>query len=406
MTRSEISRPSRIVLHTPGAGPRRPDGAVSGQHAAWRPAPWHQRMLVALIAGGLLAGLTIAGLRTWDVAPTCVPVQVVAAPEIAPFVGAGRAEARRRGLRVLGRPARVDGRVGGARAPGSSPNAEPPHVWMPESTQLLARARARGATAVPAAGVSVVSSPVVMALTADAVGKLGPGRPTCDALLRADDVVVGAPDPTRDPMGLAALLEAQADLGSGRDGDAALVAFLRRLQGHVVGPGDDPTRSGPSAPPVTAFPTTEQELLRHNVDHPDATLTAVYPSEAPTWMDYPFTVLDDREPCRAGRGDAAARRAAGAGRAGGALGGRVPHHRRAGAGRPPRPTGAPCAIWPAPAPFAESADVRRRAAAVGHGHPQRPDRGADRRLRLDERGRAEAPQDPARGRRSTRPRAG
>ena len=92
--------------------------------------------------------------------------------------------------------------------------AEPPHVWMPESTMQLAQARARGATAVPVAGVSVVSTPVVMALAADAVGKLGPGRPTCDAVLRADDVVVGAPDPTRDPIGLAALLEAQADLGS------------------------------------------------------------------------------------------------------------------------------------------------------------------------------------------------
>jgi hypothetical protein len=297
VTRSDTSRASRIVLRTPGAGPRRPDGVVTGQHAAWRPVPWHQRLLVALIAGGLFAGLSIAGVRAWDTAPACVPVRIVAAPEIAPIVTqvAGQID-REQGcaFSIVARTSTEEAQVL-AGSTDSAGYTDPPHVWMPESTLQLTQARASGASAVPIGGVSVVSTPVVMAVADDAVGKLGPGRPTCDEVLRTDQVVVGAPDPTRDPVGLAALLEAQADLGAGPDGDAKLVAFLRKLQSHVVGPGDAlydrlPDTASPT-PPVTAFPTTEQRMLRHNVERPDDRLTAAYPSEAPTWMDYPFTIL-------------------------------------------------------------------------------------------------------------------
>ena len=302
MTRSDPSRSSRIVLRTPDAGPRRPDGAPTGQHAAWHPVPWHQRLLVALIAGGLIAGLGLAGVRAWDVAPACVPVRVVAASEIAPLVAQVAQQLDRAqgcAFSIVPRASADEAQVlaGGADSAGI---AEPSHVWMPESTMQLSQARARGATAVPLTGVSVVSTPVVMALAADAVGKLGPGRPTCDEVLRADKVVVGAPDPTRDPIGLATLLEAQADLGSGPDGGTALVAFLRRMQNHLVEPGDALYDRLPGTPsstaPVTAFPTTEQRMLRHNVERPDGMLTAAYPSEAPTWMDYPFTVLATANP--------------------------------------------------------------------------------------------------------------
>ena len=154
----------------------------------------------------------------------------------------------------------------------------------------------------------MVATPVVMALAADAVGKLGPGRPTCDEVLRADDVAVGAPDPTQDPIGLAALLEAQADLGSGPDGDATLVAFLRRMQSRLAEPGDSlfdrlpggrrPGRRSPRSPPPSSgcCDTTSSG--------PASTLTAAYPSEAPTWMDYPFAVLATANPAER---DAAAR---------------------------------------------------------------------------------------------------
>ena len=303
MTRTDTSGSSRIVLRTPDAGPRRPDGVPTGQHAAWQPVPWHQRALVALIAVGLLAGLVAAGVRTWDAAPTCAPVRIVAAPEVAPLIAA----VATRLDHAAGCAFSVIPRASADEAQALVGGPDLPHVWMPESTLQLAQARARGATTVPPAGVSVVATPVVMALAADAVGKLGPGRPTCDEVLRDDDIAVGAPDPTQDPIGLAALLEAQADLGSGPDGDATLVAFLRKLQARVAEPGDslfDRLPGATTGPPVTAFPTTEQRMLRHNVEQPGSTLTAAYPSEAPTWMDYPFTVLANASPAER---DAAAR---------------------------------------------------------------------------------------------------
>ena len=121
MTRTDTSRASSIVLRAPGTSPRRPDGAPTGRHAAWRPVPWHQRLLVALIAGGLLAGLTIAGLRTWEVAPTCAPVRIVAAPEIAPLVAQVARRLDDDGCAFSIVPARVDGRDRRARAPGGRP---------------------------------------------------------------------------------------------------------------------------------------------------------------------------------------------------------------------------------------------------------------------------------------------
>ena len=62
------------------------------------------------------------------------------------------------------------------------------------------------------------------------------------------------------------------------------MAFLRKLQTRLAEPGDslfDRLPGATTGPPVTAFPTTEQRMLRHNVEQPGSTLTAAYPSEAP-----------------------------------------------------------------------------------------------------------------------------
>jgi hypothetical protein len=279
MTRSNVSHTSSIVLRAPGAGPpeSRLDGSAGalGRHAVLRPVRWHRRVLVAVIAGALAAGGSMIVMRTR--APVvCAPVQVVAAPEIAPLIGQ---VARQLGGCAVTTVARSAADEAEALAGGSVP----PHIWLPESSAMLARARASGATAVPASGVSVAASPVIMAVTEDAAARLGPGRPSCEAVFTSDRVVLGAADPARDPVSLGALVEAQADLG--QPPGAPLTALMRKLQGHLAATGADP--SGP----VTAFPTTEQKLMRHNATEPGSALTAAYPDEAPAWMDYPFTVL-------------------------------------------------------------------------------------------------------------------
>jgi Bacterial extracellular solute-binding protein/von Willebrand factor type A domain len=349
VTRSGACRTSSIVLHEPGAGPRQPDGpdSTSGRHAAPRPVRWHRGLLVALVAGALFAGATVVGLRA-IVTAACAPVRVAAAPEIAPLVAqvAGGLD----GCAFTVVP--LASGAGSAALPGGS---DPPHVWLPESSSLLRRAREQGATGVPASGVSVAASPVVMALSDATVAQLGPGRPTCDALFRADHIdkiVFGAPDPAGDPVGLGALLEAQADIAPAPGRDATLAAFLRGLQGHVVAQGEDLPTPGPAR--ATALATTEQELLRHNVAHPDDARTAAYPDESPSWMDYPFTVLGAATPAER---DAAARLLAAlrspAGQAAlGAAGFRTPDG-LAVTDRPP--DGRTVRDLPAPTPFTESA---------------------------------------------------
>lgn len=299
MAPSHTSRSSSIVLRPPGARPGRPEGStgISGRHAAWRPMRRHRRILAALVVGALLASASVIGVRLWG-SGACAPVRIVAAPEIAPLVAQ---VARRLSTCVFTVVPRTSSAEAAALA--LSDGSDPPHVWLPESSALLVRAHRMGAAAVPPSGVSVAASPMVMALAAAAVARLGPGRPTWPALFaaqRVDPLVVGSPDPSRDPVGLAALLAAHADFASTAGGDAGLAAFLRELQGHVVGQDDDlfarlPGTAQPM-PPISAFPTTEQELLRHNVAHADAALTAAYPDVDRTWMDYPFTVLGTATP--------------------------------------------------------------------------------------------------------------
>ncbi|HET6530158.1 MAG TPA: substrate-binding domain-containing protein, partial [Actinoplanes sp.] len=57
-------------------------------------------------------------------------------------------------------------------SPGSTPAAAP-DVWLPESTLWLRRARAAGAFEVPAEGVSVATTPVVLALDGRSADRLG-----------------------------------------------------------------------------------------------------------------------------------------------------------------------------------------------------------------------------------------
>jgi hypothetical protein len=236
----------------------------------------------------------------------CVPIRVVVAPEIAAVVervARDRAEPGCAGVTVqaLG--------SGPAAEALAVPDAELPQVWLPGSSHLLVRARDAGATAVPATGRSIAASPVVLALTRDAADRFGAGeaRPRWPEVLQDDGVTVGIPDPTRDVVGLAALLEARGISRSAPDPQLALTATLRALAGRTAVAAADlyDQLPGPDVDdPVTAFPTAEQALLQWNAEHPDQPLTASYPAVAPVALDYPFTVLDTASPEQRAAADA------------------------------------------------------------------------------------------------------
>jgi hypothetical protein len=265
-----------------------------------------RRLLVPAVATGLVAVLGAAAWVTVSVVnsrPTCeqpAKVLVTAAPDIAPALslvvrgldlGCGSIEVQSRdAAQAAERLAISDG----------SPR---PQVWVPESTLALRRAHQLGGADVPETGASVASSPVVLAV-AEAVAK-GTGwpqhAPTWTDALGAPGVVPGMPDPARDPVGAVALLGLRETVRTDPDPAGAYVALLRRFSANTLGAETDliaqlPGSGDPGgATAVTAFPASENAVLRHNVEDATSPLVAVYSAAVPT-LDYPFAELSGITP--------------------------------------------------------------------------------------------------------------
>ncbi|MET8999171.1 substrate-binding domain-containing protein [Amycolatopsis sp. NPDC004169] len=259
------------------------------------------RLLVPVLATGLVLVLGAAAwvtVTTVRAKPKCeqpAKVLVTASPDIAPALSlvvhslnlqCGSIEIQtREATQAAERLALSDG----------SPR---PQVWVPDSTLALRRAHQLGAADVPETGASVASSPVVLAVAADVAKGLGwPDRvPTWAETLAAPGVVPGMPDPSRDAVGAVALLGLRDSVKAALEPSAAYVAMLRRFSSNTLGaeteliarlPGSS---DGSGAAAVTAFPASENSLLRHNVEDPSSPLVAVYSTAVPT-LDYPFAEL-------------------------------------------------------------------------------------------------------------------
>ncbi|GAB3461893.1 substrate-binding and VWA domain-containing protein [Actinophytocola sediminis] len=183
-----------------------------------------------------------------------------------------------------------------------SDGTERPHVWIPESTIWLQRAQEKGAWNVPVNGTSIASSPVVLALTEDAAGRLGwPAQPvTWPKVLGpepAEPLTIGLPDPAREPVGVSTLFAVRNLFATVDDPGRAITSQLRGLSPNTVPqaadlftrlPGVDSTDE-----PLDGFPSSELAVLRHNVRNTNAPLVAAYAEPAIPALDYPFVVLPD-----------------------------------------------------------------------------------------------------------------
>jgi Bacterial extracellular solute-binding protein/von Willebrand factor type A domain len=227
-------------------------------------------------------------------------VRIAAAPEIAPVVTQiGQTVAAADGCYRF----EVDDRDPAAVAEslGISDGTARPDVWIPESSLRLRRARDAGAIDVPELGSSIAGSPVVLAVTEDAASGLGwPEKaPSWSGVLGDADIALGMPDPGRDPVGVAALLGVHQSLPPGSDTATAYAAALRRLSPNTLPAVDDLYSrlpgAGGSKQPISAFPASENSLLRYNVRDSVAGgqqgLVAAYPSKPIPSLDYPFSVL-------------------------------------------------------------------------------------------------------------------
>ncbi|MPY78968.1 MAG: VWA domain-containing protein [Actinophytocola sp.] len=172
-----------------------------------------------------------------------------------------------------------------------------PDVWIPESTMWLQHANDKGAWDVPVNGTSIASTPVVLALTDDAAAQLGwPAvTPRWSAIVGPDagEFDVGTADPARDPASLSALIALKNLADSGK----AYTTSLRHVSANAAEEPDTlyrrlPGNSGDTEP-LDAFPTTEFDLLTHNVDARKADLIASYSEEPIPALDFPYIVLPD-----------------------------------------------------------------------------------------------------------------
>lgn len=272
-----------------------------GRHGS---ATGRRRQHTAIIATGVVLTLGVAGWMTVTVRsepPGCPRqdvIRVAAAPEIAAVVDQlGRAV-------TSGQCFRFDVQdrdpVAVAASLAASDGSLRPDVWIPDSTLRLRRTQAAGAADVPAWGTSVATSPVVFAMTEKAATELGwPGaQPTWPALL-ASGLSLGMPDPGQDPVGVSALLGTQKALSDAADPAVASAAALRRLASNTLPAVDDLYArlpiAGSSKRPVSAFPASENSVLRYNERNGVAAthdqLVAVYPAQPVPSLDYPFVVL-------------------------------------------------------------------------------------------------------------------
>ncbi|MBP2329491.1 hypothetical protein JOF56_009876 [Kibdelosporangium banguiense] len=260
--------------------------------------------LSIVLAGALVAGvawLAVDRLREPSQATCANPVMlpVVVAPDIAPVV-----DQVARGLKPedLDTCYRVEMVINDSATTADQlalPNARNvPAVWIPDSTVWLRRAREKGATTVPDTGSSIASSPVVMALAEPAAKTRGwPNKQLnwADVLgASGADLNVGMVDPAVDAVGVSALIAARGVTALTPDPAANNVAVLRKVSPNAASSASElfaRAAGNAGAPPLTAFPTSEHELLDNNAKRKDQQLVAVYPEPAAPSLDFPYAVL-------------------------------------------------------------------------------------------------------------------
>ncbi|RSM36758.1 VWA domain-containing protein [Amycolatopsis balhimycina DSM 5908] len=243
---------------------------------------------------GAAAWVTVSAVTAKPACEQPVKVLVTASADIAPALSLVA-----RGLDLKCGSVEVQTReaTSAAERLALSDGSPRPQVWVPDSTLALRRARQLGAADVPETGSSVASSPVVLAVAADVVKGLGwPDRTlNWGEVLAAPGAVPGMPDPARDAVGAVALLGLRDSVKAAPEPSAAYVALLRRFSANALGAQTDliarlPGSSGGGTAAVTAFPASENSLLRHNIEDRTSPLVAVYSAAVPT-LDFPFAEL-------------------------------------------------------------------------------------------------------------------
>jgi Ca-activated chloride channel family protein len=186
-------------------------------------------------------------------------------------------------------------------ASGQANASDLPDVWVPDSTMWLdlVRARRQDDAMVPATGVSVASSPVVVAMTRPVAAQVSHQDPggwahLLDRLSGRRPLVVGMPDPTSTAVGIAALHGLSGALARAKAPARAATATWRALAVNTAPSVNELARQIPSTatrPGLQAFPADEATVWRFNGTQPQVPLVASYPTEEAIHLDYPYAIL-------------------------------------------------------------------------------------------------------------------
>ncbi|MGH3657792.1 MAG: substrate-binding and VWA domain-containing protein, partial [Micromonosporaceae bacterium] len=267
----------------------------------------------------LTAGVVVLAVLAWsaysffteqlagDDCASPVVVDVAAAPEIAPalsdIASAAPPEGSCWSVRVISAESEQTAVSLARPSKGKVADDTRPDVWVADSTFWLRHARNNGAFDIPGEGVSVASSPVVLATTEPAARDLGwpqdlDWRRALGTAKETSPVRTGIADPGHSPVGLSGLIAIDKAMAETERPGPNRVAVLRKMSKSVsvVAPDlfgklpqeDDPTTLATS---LGAFPASEQSLLSYNSRQPVVPLVPVYAEDPGPSMDYPYVVM-------------------------------------------------------------------------------------------------------------------
>ncbi|MFI0780952.1 substrate-binding domain-containing protein [Streptomyces sp. NPDC021212] len=259
---------------------------------------------VVVLRGGLLP--SAESCRS-----NAVRLTVAASPDIAPSLRTVADHARRAGIRSDGRC--LDVRIASrpayevAHALGNANRSPGFQVWVPDSSVWVERTTTSPVSAAPLDTLGgVASSPVTVAATSTTAGRLGWPEKTYDwarlaeAGTGGDSLRLRTADPARSATGLLALARINGSIAKAgaADGKAATdtraAAHAKLLSRRTATTDAALLKTLPQRDQAVVL--SEQAAFAHNAEADEASrLDLFYPKDDTAELDYPYTVLNDRE---------------------------------------------------------------------------------------------------------------
>lgn len=221
-----------------------------------------------------------------------IPLNIAAAPSIAPVVKDLAAEHQRRRPSVDGVcvTLSVESRSSAEVIDAVTTGATRPTLWIPDSA--LAATQLADRVEIDNHG-SIATSPLVVVAPRAAAEQLGwPDEKFSWTAVLGGELTAAIVDPASSAEGLATLLAVRTVLGDAGTSQEELVGAMLSVSRNALPntqAGFDQMANDAQAAPL--FTATEQEVIAHNKRIPTAPVVALYPSEGTHILEFPALSL-------------------------------------------------------------------------------------------------------------------